>query len=409
MLSGILLPLLLCSGLRGEIYLQLDGVEGGSTDAGYVGQIDVSSYGTGLVRPTDRTSPSGSLRVSKELDKATPLLFSRAATGSAIPTGTLTRVVVSGPDGTFHHMELEGILVTSVETREGIGGGHGGETVGLDASRVQWTYRHRGGVKETEVEVFWDFATNTGGNTATAAPKLGQPADQSLSAGDSAQLPLSISDADTAVDTLSVTAHSSNPDLVAHPNVAWDGTAWNLHLAASPVGEGNAVISVIVDDGVNSTAKNFIAYVDSSGTPYGGFERAYFSETERADPLISSPVADPDNDRIPTVVEFLLGSNPREFTPLPEVLTMERVSDGNGGSALVLRFDRRTDEPGIRLALLRSDDGAGWDPSDPGPADPVYSEFATPTKNPLYEKVEATVIVPDTGEWRFLFRLSGTF
>jgi len=66
-------------------------------------------------------------------------------------------------------------------------------------------------------------------------------------------------------------------------------------------------------------------------------------------------------------------------------------------------------EPGIRLDIWRTSDGVKWDLMDAGPADPLYSEVTSLTANPAFESVVGTLDPPNPLEYRFLFRVSGSF
>ncbi|MCU0781647.1 MAG: Ig-like domain-containing protein, partial [Akkermansiaceae bacterium] len=68
-------------------------------------------------------------------------------------------------------------------------------------------------------------------------------------------------------------------------------------------------------------------------TTLAGFLNRHFTPAEQADSAIGGPAADPDGDQLPSLLEFALGSDPREAAvrPLLEV--------GNGTMSLTLTVD----------------------------------------------------------------------
>jgi len=264
-------------------------------------------------------------------------------------------------------------------------------------------YRQLGpdGTEVGRAMAYWDLDTNEGGSASS--PQIEQQGNVDLSSGEIETIELFISDDDTPVLELTVEATSSNPELVPHPTARKSPTGWGLDISAGPTASGQVSIEVIVSDSDYDRTMSFSVYIDSSGTPWGGFIDAYFTAEEQLDADLISPIEDPDLDNIPTLLEFVFGSNPREYSPASEQLkaSPRHIAPpdgiGEGDEVIDLRFQRRNDEPRIKLALYGSPDGDIWTElkSEPGAKSPLYKENTNTGENPLYDDVEGTANPPD--------------
>ena len=128
-------------------FIKIDGVDGESTNAEHVGEIEIQSFSWGMTNAG--TSGGGGagkanfqdIHLARRIDKASPLLMLACATGQPIPSAVLV-CRKAGPDGKsekFYTIMLSDVLVTSVST-----GGSSGElpteTFSLNFARVEWTY-----------------------------------------------------------------------------------------------------------------------------------------------------------------------------------------------------------------------------------------------------------------------------
>jgi len=390
-----------------NIYMQVTGIPGTSSDVDRQNWIDITEVSFSAENAGGKPSLEG-IGVTKPVDAASPALMKLMRDGLTVDQVKFHHTK-NDPSTGLRYVHFEAILkaafFTSVEQADSLGNSPM-EILSLHPERIDWFIRRPDGRLETSV--FYDVILGISGPTSLG-PFLEQPADASLSAGAGTTRALRISDPDDPISSLSVSALSSNPDLVPHPTPAFDGSGWILPLSTDPTGKGTVSIEIRVSDGPNNTTKSFVVNVDDTGTPWGNFLDAYFSEIEQADPAISSPIEDPDDDDLPTVLEFLLGSNPRDFTPQSEVLTFEPFEAANGETHLRFLFKRRIDAPGIQLGILRSTDGVEWSLMRSGSGNPLYTESGNVSQNPIFEDVEGIVEPPDTGSWRFLFQLQGTW
>ena len=146
---------------------------------------------------------------------------------------------------------------------------------------------------------------------------------------------------------------------------------------------------------------SFPVLIDVEMTPFEGFLSAYFSDDERVDPALASPILDPDKDGLLTLVEYLLGTNPREFNSPTEAIAVE-LSEEAGVRRIDFQFRRRTDDPLIQGAIWGSSNMKDWTKLEA--SNPLYEETSTQSENPLFDDVSASVTVPPGSE-RYFIRL----
>lgn len=157
-----------------DAYLQIEGVPGESTVAGFEGQIEVQSFSHGVSQSASMSASTaggattgrcnhGDFTITKELDKATAILAQKCSDGSHIPAVTLTLTRAGGGDRVaYMEYKLTKCIVSSVS----IGGGTGSfptEAVSFNYGKIEWTYTQQkrddgaGGGKVTGT---WNLQTN---------------------------------------------------------------------------------------------------------------------------------------------------------------------------------------------------------------------------------------------------------
>ena len=128
-----------------DIFMDIDGIAGESTNALHKGSIEVLSWSWGVSQAStggggalgrDRT---GHVSLVKRIDKATPLLFSRCIDGTVLP---LVTVQLTRSDGqTFLKYELRNVMVSSISHGGDVNGdGLPDETVELALTGAKLTY-----------------------------------------------------------------------------------------------------------------------------------------------------------------------------------------------------------------------------------------------------------------------------
>lgn len=152
-----------------QMFLAMEGVPGESRDRDHAGEIDVLSWSWGaaaaIVTGGDFSRNRGRFDVQEfsfthHVDKASPVLFLRCATGQHIPEATFT-VRTAGPEGSdYLVIKLTDVMVSSVAP----GGGSAGptEAVTLNFAKVEMEYRAQraDGSADTPVRAGWDLVQN---------------------------------------------------------------------------------------------------------------------------------------------------------------------------------------------------------------------------------------------------------
>lgn len=135
-----------------DVYLQLDGIRGESTDADHKGWIECQSATWSISQPKSATSSTGGghtaeraelsdIHFVKIADLASPLLMQNCATGRTLPRAKFEFLRADG-DGErikYFEIELEYVLIGTVtpNIEPGI---ILTEHVGLKYAKVKWKY-----------------------------------------------------------------------------------------------------------------------------------------------------------------------------------------------------------------------------------------------------------------------------
>jgi subtilisin-like proprotein convertase family protein len=158
--------------------------------------------------------------------------------------------------------------------------------------------------------------TTTGSTPPPAAPTLSNIPDQSTSQNTPTPvIPVTVGDADTPVQTLTLTGASSNPTLVPTANIVFGGSGANRTVTVTPATgqSGLATLTVTVSDGSSKASDSFVLTVSSGPPPppptnsvyqWERFETALVNNTSYADPyravMLNVTYTRPDS----TVVNF---------------------------------------------------------------------------------------------------------
>lgn len=131
-----------------DILLKIEGVDGDSTVNGYEKWIPILSWSWGVSNPTSPVSASGglvagkaefsSLNLMKPVDVSTVALLKAAAAGDHMRKATLM-ILKADPKGmmaSFLKMDLEDVIVSSVQHSGSAGGGVPTESVSLAFGKV---------------------------------------------------------------------------------------------------------------------------------------------------------------------------------------------------------------------------------------------------------------------------------
>lgn len=404
------LVLLPCSS-PAAIYLKIGDIKGESTDRAHKDWIDLLSYDIGVEALTSDTTSRRQhtpLTITKPIDKATPLLMTSLASGSPIE-GDILLEHVSGDGPPRSLFRLRNAYVGSIHV-------DGDPDRPIVTGRIHYSYAewhvqeiNAVGTVVERAATYFDMNTLEAGEITTI-PRILQAGNVEVASGDSIDVDITITDEDTPSDQLTVEIESDNPATEIGP-VRWMAPeTLRITLNTRPTHAGQSTVRVSVSDASDTTTMAFSVYADDTGTPWGGYIDAYFSGEEQLDPAIAGPIADPDGDQLSTLMEFLFGTNPREYTPPEEQLTrtLRHSAPAGGGDpvpVLGIEFLRRIDEPSITLSLYGSPDGENWTLLRSG--SPLYQESNESSTNPLYESVSGNV-TPPGGTTAYFIRFVGS-
>ncbi|MES2741151.1 MAG: type VI secretion system tube protein Hcp [Pseudomonadota bacterium] len=157
-----------------DVYLQIEGIRGESTDSAHQGWIELASASWGVLQPMNFTDSSSgghtaercehrTLTLTKLADMASPILMQHCSMGKTIPKAKLEfmRADNQGNPIKYYEVELENILIASMDQAV-----HQGQilqdAIGLRFSKVKWKYTQQkiaGGISGSTVGG-WDLASN---------------------------------------------------------------------------------------------------------------------------------------------------------------------------------------------------------------------------------------------------------
>ena len=133
-----------------DIFMEIDGIKGESSDAKHKDQIEILSFNHGVNQSLGgSTSSSGGalsgrcdhapLSIVKELDAASPILALACSEGRHIKSVTLRLNRAGGAKEKFMEYKLSDVVLTSVSVNGG-GGGLPTEQVSMVYEEINWNY-----------------------------------------------------------------------------------------------------------------------------------------------------------------------------------------------------------------------------------------------------------------------------
>jgi type VI secretion system secreted protein Hcp len=153
--------LALPAGASAAIFLELDGIQGESNAEGFENQIEVGSFQFGVAKSRDKAASFSDVTLTKELDKASPALMLRTASGATIPSAKLrfTRASERG-QVVFLRYCLAGVRVTGFS--QSSGGDRPSESISLSYTTIVQSYTQQDATGG-QIGVFssgWDVMRN---------------------------------------------------------------------------------------------------------------------------------------------------------------------------------------------------------------------------------------------------------
>lgn len=159
-----------------DVYLQIDGIKGESTDDKHKDWIECLSVQFGVSQPRSATASTGGghtaercehqdIALSKLADLSTPILLQTCSAGKTIPKAKFEfmRADGKGERIMYFQIELENVLIGAVSPTV-TEGAIMHENVGLKFSKIKWKY--------TQQKVSGGAGGNTAGGWDLAANKV---------------------------------------------------------------------------------------------------------------------------------------------------------------------------------------------------------------------------------------------
>ena len=157
-----------------DVYLQIEGIKGESTDSAHQGWIELTSASWGVIQPQSATASTGgghtaercehqALTITKLADIASPILMQHCSMGKTVPKAKL-EFMRSDSDGKpvkYYEVELENVMISSI-TQNVHEGSLLRDAMGLRFSKVKWKYTQQkiGGGSGGNTSGGWDLASN---------------------------------------------------------------------------------------------------------------------------------------------------------------------------------------------------------------------------------------------------------
>lgn len=157
-----------------DVYLQIEGIKGESTDSVHQGWIECSSVNWALSQPKSAVSSTSGghtaervdftdISLTKVGDLASPILAQHCAMGRTIPRATFEfmRADGKGDRVKYYEIVLENVLIATCA--QGVNGGDVlQEHIGLKFGKVNWKYCQQkiGGGAGGNTTGGWDLSKN---------------------------------------------------------------------------------------------------------------------------------------------------------------------------------------------------------------------------------------------------------
>lgn len=157
-----------------DVYLQIDGIKGESSDDKHHDWIECTSAEWGVLQPRSATASTGGghtaervvmdeVTLVKYADLASPILMQTCSMGKTIPKARLDFMRADGQSVRikYFEVELENVLIGHVQAAIQPGDILA-ESIGLKFSKIRWKYTQQkiGGGSGGNTAGGWDLAAN---------------------------------------------------------------------------------------------------------------------------------------------------------------------------------------------------------------------------------------------------------
>lgn len=385
------------------LFMQAGDIAGESRAEGREDWTDLLEVSSGLFRLTQGRDRQAALHddveLTKRIDKSSPKLAEALVQGKVLAEVIIEHnQQVSEDLWKRFEFRLANAQVTGFQLSGQSSESQPLESVAFNYEKIDWIYElcNSQGVGQGRVEANWDLVTNTGGSSSSSGdnqpPGMEPVGNQSINSASTASINLVIADSETDAEDLEVSVSTSRPDLIGDLQITGTGANRNLSFKTSALFSGFASVVVTVSDGTDSRSSAIPVLIDVEMTPYEGYLAAYFGEDQLDNQQLVSPILDPDKDNIPTIIEYLLGTNPMEYNKASEAIEVAFNLDGENCNC-TLNFNKRLDDPNVRGYFWVSENMKDWVRMDA--TNPLYEETLTEGQNPDFGQAEVSIAFPD--------------
>ena len=158
-------------------FMNIDGIQGDSTDDAHADWIEILSFSHGLAQDVGGSRSGGGaasagrvdmsdFTIVKELDSASPLLHLQCCNGKHVPKVEIDLCRSGESKNLFMKYTLEDVLITQVSSGGASGADMPTEQVSFNAGKVLWSYTKtdpKSGAAGGNVDASWDNVLNVGG------------------------------------------------------------------------------------------------------------------------------------------------------------------------------------------------------------------------------------------------------
>ena len=155
-----------------DAFVQIDGIDGESTDSKYPGWIEVVFYGANMSQTISTTASSAGgasteridfdeFIFTKLVDTASPRLVLACAAGTHIDSITVELCRAGSEKIKFMSYQMTNCIISSITTTGG--GAFPHETIGVNFGKIEWSYTRQnrtGGDATGNVASGWDLQRN---------------------------------------------------------------------------------------------------------------------------------------------------------------------------------------------------------------------------------------------------------
>jgi type VI secretion system secreted protein Hcp len=145
-----------------DFFLQVQGLQGDSTDIRFPNAIDVNSFSWGVASPDKKVGHFSDFDFTKNVDRSSPRLLELVASGQTIPTATLSAVKSGTQRQLYRRFCFTGVVFTRLQSSATAAGGASSESVSFSYATVveRFSPQKADGTPDAAIFGGWDVVKN---------------------------------------------------------------------------------------------------------------------------------------------------------------------------------------------------------------------------------------------------------